>query len=249
MTRAVAPCPVCRKRLVLRGDGRMRLHRVDRRRRCAGSGKELPTATDAGRVVGDVVALAQLVLRFGRVDRVTFHEDGRTPESDTDHTVMLGVVACAFAERFAPHLDLGLIAQLALVHDLVEAKCGDTNTLGITPEGRAAKATREREALEEIRREFDALPWLARTIERYEALSDPEARFVKVLDKVLPKLTHALNGGATLRAHGVDLAGLREVNGSQREAIAHTYGADQEAAVALLFAAHEELVRRLSEEP
>lgn len=204
-----------------------------------------------------VVDLAVLALQFGRVDRVTYHEDGTTPESDTDHTVMLGLVACAVAERVNdrrmrtsyPLLRLGLVAQFALVHDLVEALCGDTNTLRISDASRADKAQREHAALEELHRRFAALPWIAATIDRYETLVDPEARFVKVLDKVLPKLTHALNGGAALREHGVDLAGLGQVNGSQREKIGRSYGADQPEAMALLYAAHEELVKRLTTRP
>jgi putative hydrolase of HD superfamily len=199
-------------------------------------------------VVPALFDLAALSLQFGRTNRVTYHEDGVTPESDTDHTVMLGLCACAFAKRFAPRLDLGLVAQFAFVHDLAEALCGDTNTLRIDRAGREEKERREEVARQEIRERFSRdLPWVCETLDRYERLEDPEARFVKVLDKVLPKITHALNKGAALREHGVDLSGLAKVNGSQREAITRTYGADQREAVALLFAAHEELVRRLAQ--
>jgi putative hydrolase of HD superfamily len=76
-----------------------------------------------------VIELAQLCLRFGRVDRATTHEDGQRHETDTDHTVMLGVIACAFASSCGLDLDIGKVAQFALVHDLVEAHAGDTNTL------------------------------------------------------------------------------------------------------------------------
>lgn len=167
--------------------------------------------------ISDVIALASLALQFGRTNRVTYHEDGKTPESDTDHTVMLGLVACAYAERVnrarlaheqnvfidgshvhsqpvVPPLDVGLVAQFSIVHDLVEALCGDTNTLRITSAGRLAKEEREQAALVELRQRFATMPWIANTITRYEHLADPEARFIKVLDKVLPKLTHALNG-------------------------------------------------------
>ncbi len=49
--------------------------------------------------VDAVVDLGRMALAFGRIDRITFYEDGGTPESDSDHTVMLGLVACAFAAR------------------------------------------------------------------------------------------------------------------------------------------------------
>jgi putative hydrolase of HD superfamily len=150
--------------------------------------------------VDAVLELGRLSLAFGRVDRITYHEDGVTPESDTDHTVMLGLVACAFAARHLPNLDLGRIAQYALVHDLVEVYAGDTPTLRISTAERASKQERERAALERIGREFGGrLPWVAETIRRYEARQDPEARYVKALDKLLPKITHLLNGGVTLQ--------------------------------------------------
>jgi hypothetical protein len=46
------------------------------------------------------------------------------PESDTDHTVMLALIACALAPIVDARLDVGLVAQYALVHDLVEAYAG-----------------------------------------------------------------------------------------------------------------------------
>ena len=76
-----------------------------------------------------VLGLGGLSLAFGRVERATRHEDGTTPESDTDHTVMLGLIGCSLAPLVCADLDLGLIAQYALVHDVVEVHAGDTNTL------------------------------------------------------------------------------------------------------------------------
>jgi len=150
--------------------------------------------------VDAVVDLGRMALAFGRIDRITFYEDGGTPESDSDHTVMLGLVACAFAARHLPHLDLGRIAQYALVHDLVEVYAGDTPTLRISADQKAAKREREQDPLERISREFgDRLPWVADTIHRYERQGDRESRYVKALDKLLPKITHLLNGGVTLQ--------------------------------------------------
>ena len=151
-----------------------------------------------------VIALGQLSLAFGRVDRITFHEDGRTPESDTDHTVMLGLTACALAAR-EHNLDVGLVAQFALVHDLVEVYAGDTPTLRALPaDAKAAKKAREHAAYQRIVREFvDALPWVPASLAAYEQQTIREARFVRALDKLLPKVTHLSNRCATLRAQGV----------------------------------------------
>jgi 5'-deoxynucleotidase YfbR-like HD superfamily hydrolase len=153
------------------------------------------------------IALARLALALGRVDRITQHPDGY-PESDTDHTVMLALVA---AELAPPHLDRGLVLAYALVHDLVEAYAGDTPTLvALDADGRAAKAAREADALNRICAELGPDSWVVRMIEDFEAMTMPEARWVHHLDKSAPKLTHILNGGRSIRAHGVTLDGARE---------------------------------------
>lgn len=150
-----------------------------------------------------VIALGQLALDFGRVNRITYHQDGATPESDTDHTVMLGLVACALAH--GTDLDVGLVAQYALVHDLVEVYAGDTATLrALSGDAKADKKAREQAAYCRIFNEFDrAFPWLADTIANYEHQEDREARFVRALDKLLPKITHLGNGCATLHEQGM----------------------------------------------
>lgn len=138
------------------------------------------------------VDIAKLALQFARVRRVTRHEDGRRPEFDSDHTVMLAILACDMAPE---GLDLGLVAQFAIVHDLVEAdpECGDTQTLTIDAAGREAKAKREAAAMERLLLRFGEFSWLGRTLRAYERQDTPEARYVRIMDKVTPKLTHMLN--------------------------------------------------------
>ncbi len=152
-----------------------------------------------------LVDIGELILKFAKVNRVTFHEDGETPESDTDHTVMLSVCACALAERlYKDTLDIGLVAQFAVVHDLVEAHVGDTDSFGISQEGRDAKEARENQARTLIKNKFDAVyPWIGTMIEQYDSLDTKEARFVKTVDKVMPKITHILNSGAYFKKRGM----------------------------------------------
>ena len=59
---------------------------------------------------------------------LTLHEDGVRPESDADHTVNLGFVACMIASRML-WLSTGRVAELVLVHDLLEVIAGDTPTM------------------------------------------------------------------------------------------------------------------------
>src|SRR6266550_2347186 len=111
------------------------------------------------------LALARLSLRFSRVDRLTRHEDGVRLETDSDHTIMLSLIACSLASKYLPHLNTGLLAQLSLVHDLPEAYAVDTPTLRITAEEREAKHERELAAIDRIWNEFWRTPWLSFNIE------------------------------------------------------------------------------------
>lgn len=175
----------------------------------------------------DLVALAQLCLQFARVERATRHEDGKRPETDSDHTVMLGIFACACAARFVPHLDLGLVAQYSIVHDFVEVHSGDVFSLGMSAQTRLTKEAAEHAAFERLRSELATLPWVTNTIAEYEKLDSEEARFVKIMDKVLPKLTHLLNGGEALRAQGVNFDKAHADHLKQRQMMAAEYPQEQ----------------------
>ncbi len=151
-----------------------------------------------------LVNIGKLILAFAKVNRVTFHEDGITPESDTDHTVMVSVCAGALAQKLYPDLDLGLVAQFAIVHDLVETYCGDVDSFGITEEDRVSKEEKEHKAFLRIQLEFkDQFPWIPEMIEKYESLNTREARFVKTVDKCMTKITHILNGGTYFKNRGL----------------------------------------------
>lgn len=155
--------------------------------------------------VDAVVRLGEVALAFGRTPRITYHPDGKTLESDTDHTVMLGLLACSLAQRWYPGLRVGLIAQHTLVHDVHEVYATDTPTLwALDAAAVAAKRARETAAAVRLLAEFDDdLPWLPWAIVAYENLDTPEARFVKFLDKLMPKITHLLNGAVTVARQGM----------------------------------------------
>jgi putative hydrolase of HD superfamily len=175
-----------------------------------------------GDLASAVVELGRLALAFGRIDRTAvYHPDRVTPESDTDHTVMLGWVACAVAARYFPQLDLGLVAQYALVHDAPEVYAGDTPTLRITAEGRAAKAAREHAAVLRLDTEFgECLPWFPAVISDYETQQVPEARYVRAVDKILPKIVHLLDGCTGLLEQGMHRVELADMLTRQRADIA-----------------------------
>ncbi len=176
------------------------------------------------------VELGALALRLGRVDRGSLHPDGKTFESVTDHTVGLGWLACAWAARFRRDLDSGLVAEYVLIHDAVEAHAYDTRTLRMpTAAVLADKASRERAAFERIAADFGiTMPWIVQRIAEYEALSTPEARWVKACDKIAVKITHILNNCAAPRQQGMTVDELRARYDAQFEEVFGPggYGAD-----------------------
>lgn len=188
-----------------------------------------------------VTGLGRLALAFGLVNRTGVHQLDGTPESDTDHTVMLALVACALAQRLYPELSVGYVAEFALVHDLPEVYAGDTPTLRITSDEREAKRAREDVARRQIAVEFGGvLPWLSETIGEYESGYFAEARFVRAVDKMLPKIVHMFDGARGLRDMGMGYDELREFLDNQRVEIDGYAGEFTE-----LLALRDELAARL----
>jgi putative hydrolase of HD superfamily len=196
---------------------------------------------DAAALGDAATKIASCALTFGRIDRtVCRHPDG-TPESDTDHTVGLAWFATSLAAACEPWLDSGLVTQFALVHDAVEVFAGDTQTLRITTQERAAKSARERDAATRWQAELgDVLPWLPAMIARYEAQTEPEARFIRAADKVAPKFLHMINGCADLAGYGVTAAELDGILAAQREDIGR-YASE----FAALLALYDEMATRV----
>lgn len=173
-------------------------------------------------MIARATAIAQLALRFARVERVTRHEDGVRPETDTDHSIMLALVACDLAPE---GLSRPRVAEFSVVHDLVEAYSGDVQTLTIDAAGRIAKEDRERAAFARIRAEFGEGSWIVDTLTAYEAQIEPEARYVRLMDKVLPKLTHLFNECVAAREL-TTFAGFVASHEAQHRKLSAEYGGD-----------------------
>lgn len=166
----------------------------------------------------EIYQLVRIALAMGRIERGINHPDGK-PETDADHLVSTTWLACSLAARFYPQLDLGLVAQFAVVHDAVEAYAGDLYAVTATSADRAAQKLREYAAWCQIRDELPGLGWLPQMIDRYEQQEDPEARFVWAVDKMLPKILLRLEGrpAEVLREHGVDTEMVRAYRKRERE--------------------------------
>jgi putative hydrolase of HD superfamily len=168
----------------------------------------------------DLLPLVRLSLALGRVSRATRYEDGVTLESDTDHTVMLALIAAATAPE---DLSATRVVAMALVHDLVEALVGDVSTLNPTPEILETKRAAEAAGLVALNAVLCDFPVLKHWIRQYEEQVIPEARWVRIIDKLTPKLTHALNGCAAARDAGVSLGELTRLHAAQEQKLRIEY--------------------------
>jgi putative hydrolase of HD superfamily len=149
-----------------------------------------------------LLALSRLAVKFAGVTRAPRQPDGRK-ESDVEHSYHLALSATELAAAYFPDLDTGLVAQFSLIHDLPELHVGDTPTFNITDEDRAKKEQVEKAALVRLLAELP--PHTAELLERYERQEDPEARFVRFVDKILPALMVLASGTASMFKTDYDL--------------------------------------------
>jgi len=136
--------------------------------------------------------LGELAMRFARVERVPRYDE-ESRENDAEHSFMLGLVATELAIDYFPDLDSGLVAQFSLVHDLVELETADVATFILDDSELAAKADDELAALPRV---LAALPRATSgLLWRYELQQEPEARFVRLVDKILPVIVDIAGPG------------------------------------------------------
>src|SRR6187402_153736 len=83
--------------------------------------------------------LGALAMKFSRVERMPRYDE-KTRENDAEHSFMLALVATELSEHLYPgKLNLGLVSQYAMVHDLIEVKTGDVATFHHSAEDMATK--------------------------------------------------------------------------------------------------------------
>ena len=146
--------------------------------------RELERATET------VLALGKVAMDFAGVERVPRY-DPETRESDVEHSFMLQLVAVELAETHFPGLDSGLVAKFSGVHDLPEVISGDVATFHVDKAMLAQKSKDEEAAI--IQLEHILPPNTYSLLLRYEEQVEPEARFVRFVDKILPLIVD-ING-------------------------------------------------------
>lgn len=147
------------------------------------------TTKNAKEAHDQLVALGELTVKFADVHRITLYPDGHY-ENDAEHSFHLALSATEIAANYHPEMDTGLVSQFSMVHDLPEIYAGDVPSFNISNSAKGAKEKAEQVALERLLSELP--PHTAKLLERYEKQEEPEARFVRFIDKLLPAVIHTV---------------------------------------------------------
>lgn len=127
-------------------------------------------------------------------------------ENDAEHSYHLALTSVELAAEFYPTLDIGLVSQYSIVHDLVEVITGDIPSHTLNKKQREEKHEMERAALPALIEQLP--PYTARLVQRYEDQIEPEARFVCLIDKLLPSVIHTIapeaNKEEFFRRYGIE---------------------------------------------
>lgn len=146
-----------------------------------------------------ITRAANIALELGACS-IDFAQEERVPrynefsrENDAEHSYMLALVATELTAKYFPELNPGLVSMFSIVHDLLELQTGDVATFNLSDEEFDAKTANEHAALELL---CSRLPgFTADLLRRYEAQEEPEARLVRLVDKMLPVIVDILGPG------------------------------------------------------
>lgn len=144
---------------------------------------------DTKKAHDQLLNLGELTVKFADIHRITLYPDGHY-ENDVEHSFHLALSAVEIAANYHPELDAGLVSQFSIVHDLPEVYAGDVPSFQISDDAATAKKRAEETALDKLLAELP--PHTAQLLKRYEQQEEPEARFVRFIDKLLPAIIHAV---------------------------------------------------------
>ena len=149
--------------------------------------------------------LGKTAMRFSRVYRAPRYAD-KERESDVEHSYMLALVAPEIVAALELDLDIGLVAQFASVHDLIELKTGDKATFLFDDDMQMDKEKEERRHIDALLRILP--PHTGNMLVRFEHQLEPEARFVRYIDKLLPIVVDIIGAGKKIMIEDFNISSL-----------------------------------------
>ncbi len=128
--------------------------------------------------------LQQMIADFAKIQRVPPMGDTKRAENDVEHSYGLAMTCWYLQPKIAPELDLLKVFKYSLAHDIIELHAGDTFVFDVIKV--ESKEQRERDALVQIKSDWPDFYDVTKHAEGYMDKVEPEARFVKAVDKLLP---------------------------------------------------------------
>lgn len=149
------------------------------------------TTEENAQLHNDIIFLfTDLLTPFMNIERdLPYPGNSAKRETDAEHVFSLSMIVLSIEERLALGLDRGLLAQYALIHDLVEAYAGDVSAKA-AEHLQKQKSIDEAKALADIQNKYkNVFPWIGTLCQSYENKIDAESRFVYVIDKLMGAYT------------------------------------------------------------
>lgn len=144
----------------------------------------------------ELLSAIEFLNNFKFVERLSLISKNGRSESDPEHTWHLVITLWLLSEKYEKKIDLGKAIKMALVHDLPEMIAGDVyaHSTEVTKE---QKKQNEIKAMEEI---VSKLPEgfgneIKSLWEEYELRESEEAKFVWLVDKLMPRVMYKLTEG------------------------------------------------------
>ena len=173
--------------------------------------------------------LDQQLLFTAEIDRMTgilrqtLLIDKSRRENDAEHSWHIAVMAMLFAEYAKEPVNIGRVAQMCVVHDLVEIEAGDT--FAYNPVGNLDKEERERKAADIL---FSKLPedqgsYIRSLWEEFDAMETPDAKYAASLDRIQPFLHNTLTDGHTWGNGKVNRAAVEKRMAIVKECMPEVY--------------------------
>ena len=127
------------------------------------------------------------------VERKTYIDGGKRKENSAEHSWHLAISVWSLAEYFSLDLNHEVLIKLALIHDLGEIDAGDTF---LYAKGRDGAAIEERKGVERIAHlPGNGIKDLTGHWDQQELGTSQEAKFLKVVDRILPFLHNVRSEG------------------------------------------------------
>jgi 5'-deoxynucleotidase YfbR-like HD superfamily hydrolase len=150
----------------------------------------------------DLLAFVDFTNLFRKIERTIWFKGVEGQERNGEHVFQLAMIAWFIIVRFGLRLNLSLVIEYSLCHDLVETYADDTPAFPhpdrLTQPLHMDKEKREQAALERIIREWgDHFPDMVERMQVYLERTDEESRFVYALDKLVAEMNIYADDGRT----------------------------------------------------